>query len=242
MVEKASITPGFGRDLQDLVRKDRANPAYPVKGQRQPGNAFGGKIFFMLLEELRSGKSAWAVRLTATETRKQLLTIYGEKNPDSTFNIKWQGETVLAISAYATPLELKTRLEEFSFIDQGDIFVQFGNHVRAIGDKETGEFNTFRWIVKFREAFPDPGLMQPAQTTGNIWPGVEETELEDSYDLIKVKSGIPVGLDIAGNSPMVAGAIGIASFIQGEDRPYGWAVDAIEARHLLGDTTIEVQY
>lgn len=199
----------------------------------------------MLLEDLESGKSARAARLTGDQDRqKQMLTVFGLKDANAEFQIAWNNEIVSGISIYATPAELKSRLEEFTFIEPGDLVVQFGNHTRAVGE-EIAEFPVFRWIVKFRpglelfqELSEDERLMVPTITDGNqTWMGAEETQLEDAYDLKEVCSLLPVGVDLENNTPMQAGAICLATKI----RPFGWVVDAVEARHLTGDF-IEIVY
>jgi hypothetical protein len=236
MNDRAFITPQFGLQLQELVRDRRATPQRPRPAMPHSAKR-DGKIIVMLLEDLESGKRARAAWLTGQETiPKQMLTVYGYPVSNlmipATFSVAWNGETVDEISVHATAVELKTRLEEFSFINPGDVGVFFGNHLRTIHDV-VHEFDVFRWIVQIHNGADQFGLMKPTIDSNHrqTWMGCEATILEDTRDTIDVTSVVPVGTDIKNITPMQRGAIGTA-FAHPET---GWTVDAIEARNVTTD-------
>jgi hypothetical protein len=233
MNDRAFITPSFGIQLQDLVRKDRGMPTKPRLVTAHTAKT-EGKIFVMLLEDLESGKRAKAAWLAGeTSIPKQMITAYGELNsPHTEFKIDWNDETVSGISVHSTALELKAKLEEFSFIEPGAVGVFFGNHLRSVHG-EIEEFQVFRWIVQIHNGADQFGLMDPniSSNSRQAWMGCEATDLEDTRDTIEVRSVLPVGVDIENKTPMQRGAIGTA-FV---DETLGWCVDAIEARSVTTD-------
>lgn len=231
-VEEANITPGFGAELQDLVRRDRLR-GQPPRRDREEGPGGEGKIFIMLLEDLESGQSAKAAWLACnSDIPKQMITAYGLLGVDTEFEIVWNEETVSGISVHATALELLAKLEEFTFIAPGDVGVMFGNHLRPIAE-EMEEFPVFRWIVQLHNGADQFGLMDPNISSNDrqAWMGCEKTLLEDTDETIDVWSVLPVGVDIENKTPMQAGAIGTAFLAEDP----GWCVDAIEARSITTD-------
>ena len=232
-MEEALITKQFGLDLQNLVLKDRGTPQHFPRERSALQSSPESKIFVLLLEDIESGQSAKAARLVPLSFyKKQLITVYGLMDSSATFDIEWNSETVSGISIYATPLELKAKLGQFSFINAGDVGVMFGNHTREV-DEQLEEYQVFRWIVQLDQGVEDFGLMEPTIAAGNhqTWLGSEWTFLEDTDESIDVYSVLPVGVDIENKTPMQAGAICTAFF---SEEP-GWCLDAIEARSIATD-------
>lgn len=252
MPEQIALTRA---QFNDFIAMRRAffNPANSLESGPQSGVRHESDIVFLLLEDLESGQPARAAVLRADlKQQKQMLTVYGLRDADAEFQIEWDSETITGISIYATPDELKQRLIEFTFVESKSISVQFGNHVRPIGE-DVEEFQVFRWIVKLSRSLsvaeqikaialgnsPEVPLMEPTIVTGNqTWLGSEFTEWEDSGRTIYVRSALPVGVDLDNNTPMQAGAIGVATWVESA----GWVVHAIEARHITGDFIQEPYY
>lgn len=234
MAKTVKIGQRLGYELQDLNRQLRNRPRDGRSDGEQPTQLVGGKSKIMLLEDLNSGSFAWASFLSGDLlTRKYLLTIFGLIDDDAEFDLEWSGETVEGIRADSTPAEVKARLEEFSFVDDNEFGVQFGRHTRELREGFEQEFSVYRWIIKQHDPEGDDyGLFVPTVPEyDQTWAGAEETFLQDSYEITRVVSYIPVGVDIENNSPMRAGAIGSAFY----DEELGWCVDAIEARNITGD-------
>lgn len=246
-MKPARITQEFGKQLQDLVRDGQTQPTHRPKSRPQAQGQPGQVVPFMLLEDVRSGEKAKAAKLTGGSAwSKQIVTVSGLRDEAAEFQIMWNEETIENISIYATPAEMQAKLLEFSFINPSDIGVQFGNHSRAINSQgDLQEFLPFRWIIKTRPGLESLELMVPTITTGEqTWMGAERSVLEDSYQLIDVQSILPVGVDLDGNTPMQAGAIGLASYVNSSDRALGWVISSLEARNLTGDFTeiVSVDY
>lgn len=243
MSDSAKISIGLGKDLQELVRKSGQVPQFRPKSQPASRARPGQVVPFMLLEDVESGEKAKASRLTAGSAwSKYLLTTSGLKDEDGEFQLEWNEETIEDISINATPAELQETLLGFTFLNAGDVLVQFGNHSRSVSsrgsDDDVREFNVYRWIVKTRPGLESLGLFAPNISQGEqTWMGSEVTQLEDSHQVIEVQSVLPVGVNIDNNSPMQAGAIGLASYVHTPENSLGWVISSLEARNLTGDFT-----
>lgn len=238
VAESGKITKGLYDDISDLVRKSAEDPSFRPRASQHKKQLPGMVVPFMLLEDIESGEQAKAVRLTTGSAHtKYLLTASGLRDEDAEFRLIWGEETISEVSVSSTPVELRQRLLEFSFLSENDVYVQLGNHSRAVNSRgDIEEFNLYRWIVKLRPGLESLEMPAPSISTGEqIWMGIEKTQLEDSYELIRVRSLLPVGVDLYGNSPMQAGAIGLATYMQATERPAGWVIQSLEARNLTGD-------
>lgn len=249
MADGHYLSPEFLEELNELVRwwrvrkDDRPLPAEKSKRGAQ------SDVAVMLLEDLESGQLAKATVLEGEPYRNAtLLTVFGEPAAADTFQLTWQKdddsdpETVTGISKFATPAELTERLREFSFVNSRNLTVQLGNHTRVV-DGETVAYNTYRWLIEVTDRLLAAPLMVPetdGSSSSQSWMGAEKTLARDTGRLLDVLSLLPVGVDVSNNTPMQAGAIAIVA----EVLSFGWAVHAVEARHLSTDfvEVAEVSY
>jgi hypothetical protein len=197
----------------------------------------------MLLESIESGKSGRAAVLQGVRDKVRFfVTAYGALDTNDVFRLRWlkdeTTEEVSGISVYSTPLEFKQKLEEFSFINEGDVSVAFGNHARVIGE-EPVEFNVFRWLVTLKNGAGGDELIVPtAQASTGYWIGSEFTRLRDTGRTIQIESPLPIGNTRSGKTPQQPGAIAVVDWIDS----VGWTINALEARFIDTDAADEVEY
>ena len=245
MADQIALTPSQFDDLSELRRKFLGVTQSEGTPNYQRGKYPGQSAVVMLLESIESGQMGRAAVLAADRSRLNFfITVYGVINSDDYFRLRWSpaenvgSEEVDTVSAYSTPLEMKAKLEEFSFINPGDVSVSLGNHARIING-EAVEFNVFRWLVSLKVgATGNANLIQPAGQSSGNWVGAEYTRLRDTGQTIQVESPLPIGNTRSGKTPQQPGALAVVDWVDG----VGWVINAIESRWIDTTADDEVDY